>query len=97
LKPQSTIDRIFFLARFLIKYNINIDEGMELVQKGLEIDPDQPDLLALKGLGYYQQGKYEEALEIYRRADKIDEGFNYEINQYIIEAEQAIANKNKTQ
>jgi tetratricopeptide (TPR) repeat protein len=97
LKPQSTIDRIFFLARFLIKYNINIDEGMELVQKGLEIDPDQPDLLAVKGLGYYKQGKYEEALEIYRRADKIDEGFNYEINQYIIEAEQAIANKNKTQ
>jgi tetratricopeptide (TPR) repeat protein len=97
LKPQSTIDRIFFLARFLIKYNINVDEGMELVQKGLEIDPDQPDLLAVKGLGYYKQGKYEEALEIYRRADKIDEGFNYEINQYIIEAEQAIANKNKTQ
>jgi tetratricopeptide (TPR) repeat protein len=97
LKPQNTADRIFYLARFLIMYNINVDEGMELVQKGLEIDPDNPYLLAIKGLGYYKQGKYKEALEIYRRADKIDEGFNYEINQFVIEAEQAIANKNKTQ
>jgi len=97
LKPQNTVDRIYGLSRFLIKFNINVDEGMELVQKGLEINPDNPYLLAVKGLGYYKQGKYEEALEIYRRADKIDEGFNYEINQYIIEAEQAISNKSKTQ
>jgi tetratricopeptide (TPR) repeat protein len=97
LKPQDTVDRIWHLARFLIKYNINVDEGIKLAQKGLEIDPDNAYMLAVKGLGYYKQGKYEEALEIYRRADEIDKGFNYEINQYIIEAEQALANKNKTQ
>jgi tetratricopeptide (TPR) repeat protein len=97
LKPQNTVDRILWLARFLIDKDINMDEGMEIVQKGLEINPDNPNLLVVKGLGYYKQGKYEESLENYRRANEKIEGFNYEVNQFIKEVEQALANKNKTQ
>jgi tetratricopeptide (TPR) repeat protein len=94
MEPDN-LARMGQLAYFLIKYDINLDEGIGLVQKGLEIDPDRSYLLASKGLVYYKQGKYDEALELYRRVEEKLNGFNYNLYQLIQEAEQALANKNK--
>jgi TolB-like protein len=53
LEPQN-INRILHLAGLLIDYDINVNEGMELIKKGLTIQPDNSFLLWGKGLGYYK-------------------------------------------
>jgi TolB-like protein len=93
LEPQN-INRILHLAGLLIDYDINVNEGMELVQKGLTIQPDNSFLLWCKGLGYYKQGKYEEAIQFLIRAEEII-GLLSELCKDLHEAEQALANQNK--
>ncbi len=56
------------LAYLLIEKDLNIDEGMELVEKALELQPENFNFLHTKGLGLYKQGKYNEALEILQRS-----------------------------
>ena len=56
------------LAYFLIDKDRNLDEGMQLVSKGLELNPDNYGFLHTKGWGLYNQGKYQEALEILQKS-----------------------------
>jgi tetratricopeptide (TPR) repeat protein len=86
---------IFCLAYVLINYDINVDEGMELVQKGLSIRPDNAFLLLAKGRGCYKKGNYEEAVKLLRRAFENMSGYNTDLYQHLEEAEQALANQNK--
>jgi tetratricopeptide (TPR) repeat protein len=67
LEPENTA-KINSLAYFLIDKDRNIDEGMELVDKALELRPDSYGVLSLKGWGLYQQGKYKEALELLQKS-----------------------------
>jgi tetratricopeptide (TPR) repeat protein len=60
--------RLNTLAYFLIDNDRNIPEGLELVEKALQINPDHYNNLHTKGLGLYKQGKYREALEILQRS-----------------------------
>jgi tetratricopeptide (TPR) repeat protein len=59
-KPERMND----LAFFLINYERNIAEGMELVEKALKLIPDNYSFLDTKGWGLYKQGKYDEAYEL---------------------------------
>ena len=86
---------IRYLANLLIKYDINVDEGMELIQKGLEIKPNNPGLLRVKGWGCYKQGKFEEAIQLLRRAEEGIPILLFDIHQQIQEVEQALASQNK--
>jgi tetratricopeptide (TPR) repeat protein len=52
----------------LIDKDRNIQEGMDLVNKALELTPDFYDYLHTKGWGLYKQGHYEEALEILQKS-----------------------------
>jgi tetratricopeptide (TPR) repeat protein len=56
------------LAYFLIDNDRNIDEGLGLVDKALELYPDNYDYLDTKGWGLYKLGKYKEALEILQKS-----------------------------
>jgi Tfp pilus assembly protein PilF len=56
------------LAYFLIDKDRNINEGMELVNKGLELNPDEYSFLHTKGWGLYKQGKYLEAADILQKS-----------------------------
>jgi len=60
--------RINNLAYFLINRDRNINEGLELVEKALEINPDSYNSLHTKGWGLYKQGKYREALDILQKS-----------------------------
>jgi TolB-like protein len=91
LDPQN---QIYDLAGFLIYRDINIDEGMKLIQKILETQQDNWFLLWMKGLAYYKQGNYEEAVELLRRAEE-GIGFNSDLCKQLHEVEQALANQNK--
>jgi tetratricopeptide (TPR) repeat protein len=52
------------LSYFLIDKDRNINEGMELVESALKLQPDNFTYLDTKGWGLYKQGKYQEALAI---------------------------------
>jgi tetratricopeptide (TPR) repeat protein len=67
LEPGKT-ERINDLAFLLIDSDRNIDEGLELVNKALELNPENYLLLDTKGWGLYKQGKYDEAYEIIQKS-----------------------------
>jgi tetratricopeptide (TPR) repeat protein len=67
---------------------------MKLIQKIPETQQDNWFLLWMKGLAYYKQGRYEEAVKLLRRAEE-GIGFNSDLCKQLHEAEQAIANQNK--
>jgi TolB-like protein len=94
LDPQIS-SRIYQLARFLIENDINVNEGMELIRQGLEIQHDYEFLLQLKGWGLYKQGRYEESVQLLNKMWEKSSGFNYDLYQHLQEAKQALANKNQ--
>jgi len=55
-------------AYLLINKDRNINEGMELIETGLKLSPDNFNYLHTKGWGLYKQGKYLEALEILQKS-----------------------------
>jgi len=61
-------ERINNLAYFLIDKDRNINEGLKLADKALNLRPDFYDFLHSKGWGFYKQGKYQEALEILQKS-----------------------------
>jgi tetratricopeptide (TPR) repeat protein len=56
------------LAYFLIDKDRNINEGLKLVGKALELSPDNYEYFDTKGCGLYKQGKYQEALDILQKS-----------------------------
>jgi len=92
---NTKISYMLNLAKVLINADININEGMELVQKALIIEPENANADWIKGRGLYKQAKFEEALLLLRRAEGKWLTFNNELHQDVQEVEQALANKNK--
>jgi tetratricopeptide (TPR) repeat protein len=61
--------RLNDLASFLFHNDKNISEGMNLINKAMEINPgDASGLLWTKGYGFYKQGRYREALDLLQQA-----------------------------
>jgi tetratricopeptide (TPR) repeat protein/AraC-like DNA-binding protein len=67
LEPENPV-RINNLAYFLINKGLNIDKGLELAEKALELIPDDYRFLYTKGCGLYKKGKIKEALNILERS-----------------------------
>jgi tetratricopeptide (TPR) repeat protein len=67
LEPYNP-SRMDTLAYFLIDKDRDINGGLELVDKALNLDPDNYNYLNTKGWGVYKQGKYKEALEILQKS-----------------------------
>jgi tetratricopeptide (TPR) repeat protein len=95
LNPQSN-GWIGELARFLIYNEINVNEGLELIRKVLEISPESEIFLQLKGWALYKQGKYEESVQLLSEIWDKNTGFNTELYNQLNEARQALANQNKS-
>jgi tetratricopeptide (TPR) repeat protein len=85
------------LARFLINNDINVNEGMEIISKGIQNWPEVEGFLQLKGWGLYKQRKYEESVQLLGEMWDKNIGFNAELYNHLLEARQALANQNKTQ
>lgn len=56
------------LAYLLIEYDLNVDQGVELARKALELLPDDAFILDTYGWGLYKRGQFTEALETLERA-----------------------------
>ncbi len=83
------------MAWFLINNDINVNEGVELIQKALELEPDNWYYLDTKGWGLYKQGRYEEALKILKDAWELRPRYNHGGYQHIREVEKALDRQNK--
>ena len=83
------------LARILINNEINIDEGLELVEKALELKPDNCYYLDTKGWGLYKQAKYEEAYKVLKDAWESRPMYVHVRYMHLQEVEQALASQNQ--
>jgi tetratricopeptide (TPR) repeat protein len=61
-------DRMNDLAFLLIDSDRNLPEGMKLIDKALELSPDNYKYLYCKGWGLFRQRKYQEALEMLQKS-----------------------------
>jgi tetratricopeptide (TPR) repeat protein len=82
--------RLNVLAYFLIKTDRNINEGLELVDKALEISPDNYEFLDTKGWGLYKQGKYQEALDLFQKSDSLKPVYNHQLFLHLEAARKAV-------
>lgn len=82
------------LAYFLIDKNINVSEGLKLINRALEISPDNYAYLHCKGWGLYKQGKYNEALQLLEKSWKLKNIYDHDIYLHINEVKKTIAGKN---
>ena len=65
-------------ARFLISRDLDTAEGLKLVTRALELDPENPDYLYTYGLALMKQGKYEQAKEILTRSWDLKSYYDHE-------------------
>ena len=90
-EPDSTV-RLTDLARFLINNDINIEEGLELADKALEIEPDNSSAQACKGWGLYKKGKNEEVLGILGKSWELKSFYEYDLYLKIEEVRKTVSN-----
>jgi tetratricopeptide (TPR) repeat protein len=95
LEPENPL-MLNNLAYFLIDNDLNVDEGLELVEKALELNPDDYNLLHTKGWGSYKQGSYHEAMELLQKSWDLRRElavYNHEAYLHLEEAKKAAASQ----
>ena len=70
MNPEATYFKSG-LAFLLIDKELNLNEGMVMIDKLLEKSPDNYNFLYTKGLGLFKQGKFKEALELMEKSWKL--------------------------
>jgi len=85
--------RMYDLAWFLIDHDINLDEGLDLIQNALELRPDNWYYLDTKGWGLYKQGKVEEALKILNDSWNLRPSYRHRGYLHIQEVEKALSSQ----
>jgi tetratricopeptide (TPR) repeat protein/predicted Ser/Thr protein kinase len=81
------------LAFYLIDSDIDVDEGLRLAGRALDISPDNPGYLDTQGWGYYKQDRCEEALEVLGYAWELTPYYNHGIHSHIEAVTAALAEK----
>jgi tetratricopeptide (TPR) repeat protein len=81
----------FNLAKFLIDEEIQVDEGLEILDRLLETSPEHWALLSYKGWGLYKKGNLEEGLELLRTGWEKKPIYNHLYYLHLQEAEEAAA------
>jgi tetratricopeptide (TPR) repeat protein len=96
LQPQNP-GQLNNLAWFLIDNTVNINEGLELVEKALKLSPDNFSYLDCNGWGLYKQGKYKEALELIERSWSLKSTlYDHRIFLHLEAAKKAVASQKRT-
>jgi tetratricopeptide (TPR) repeat protein len=78
------------LAYFLIDKDRNVNEGINLVERALKLEPDNFYFLACKGWGLYKQGKNREALELLNKSWELKPVYDHTIYLHLEEVKKAI-------
>jgi tetratricopeptide (TPR) repeat protein len=86
---------MFALASFLVENDRNINEGLELVEKAIESEPNNYLYLDCKGWGLYKQEKYQDALEVLQKSWYLKPLFYPDIYFHLEAAKKAVASQKK--
>jgi len=89
LEPENPVI-LNALAWFLINNELNIDEGLKLVDKALELSPENVYFIDTKGWGQYKLGNTSEALEILEKAWALKPVYIHEIFLHLEEVKKAV-------
>ncbi len=82
-------------AYFLISNDVNIDEGIELINRVLDIITDNGNYLYTYGLGLYKQGKLKEAQKALNKAWDLITYYDHEHFHHMQAVEKALASQNQ--
>jgi AraC-like DNA-binding protein/tetratricopeptide (TPR) repeat protein len=85
--------RINNLAYFLIDNELNVHEGLQLVNKSLALSPDDYLSLDCKGWGEYKMGRYDEALELLEKSWNLKPVYNHRIYLHLEEVKKKVSGK----
>jgi tetratricopeptide (TPR) repeat protein len=89
-EPKNPL-RMNNYAYFLIDKGRNIDEGLELVDRALKLQPDNFVYLDCKGWGLYKQGKIKEAYELIEKAWNLKPVYTHRMYLHLQEVKKAVA------
>jgi tetratricopeptide (TPR) repeat protein len=92
LEPNNP-DRLWDLGWFLIDKDRNIEEGLSLVDKALELKPDFYWYLDAKGWGLYKQGKFDEALKYLEKCIDLSPSYRHNVYLHLEAAKKAVTNE----
>lgn len=90
LEPDSPY-RLNILAYFLIDRDRNIPEGLDLIKKALESDPDHYQYLDTRGWGLYKQENFREALELAERSWELKPVYDHDIYLHLEAIKKALS------
>ncbi|TFG42656.1 MAG: tetratricopeptide repeat protein, partial [Bacteroidia bacterium] len=93
LEPDNP-DRMNYLAYFLINKDRNVKEGLELIDRALEKEPDNYVFLHTKGWGLFKQGNYKEALDLMERSWDLRPVYSHGLYLHLEEAKKAAPGQN---
>jgi TolB-like protein/Tfp pilus assembly protein PilF len=92
LEPDNPT-RLNNLAWFLIDKDRNISEGMGMIDKVLQLSPNNFYFVDTKGWGLYKQGRFEEALKLLEKNWNLRPIYDHEIYLHLEAAKKAIASQ----
>ena len=92
LDPENTVS-MNNLAYFLIDKDRNINEGMEIIDRALELTPGIHYMLDTKGWGFYKQGKYKDALKFIQESWDSRPIYDHEMYLHLEAAKKAVASQ----
>ena len=92
LKPEESQAQ-FELARFLIRRDINPDEGMEMMAALLEAYPNHPSYLFTYGQGLFKKGNYLEANKVLKNSWERSAFYDHEIYILLMETEKLLSSR----
>jgi tetratricopeptide (TPR) repeat protein len=90
LEPDKPA-RLNSLAWLLIDKNRNIDEGLELSDKAIQLSPDNYVFLDCKGWGLFKKKRIEEALKLLEKSDSLKPIYNHILYLHLEEVKKTIA------
>jgi tetratricopeptide (TPR) repeat protein len=95
LEPENP-ELLNALSYFLIDKDRNINEGLELTDKALVLNPENYNYMHTKGWGLFKQGKYQEALDILQKSWDLRRQYaiyNHDAWLHLEEAQKAVASQ----
>lgn len=80
-----------------INNDINIIEGIELINRALKLNPGSYNYMDTKGWSLFKVGRYEESLEFLEKSWDLRPLYDHETYLHIQEAKQALSKQQSEQ